>query len=204
MTEGMVFKKSHNRRLVWLGLALALFTACRDSPAPRPRGYHRIAIPEAAYRSYNHPSGIQFDVPQYAKIELIAQRQASEDHWFNLALPNFQAKVHCSYIQLQSEKQFYGMLEDAHDMVFAHEMKASGIAAKGFDFPQNQVSGLLYELSGPVATPLQFLATDSTQHFLRGSVYFNHVPNPDSIAPALEQVKKDLVRLIETLEWEAS
>jgi gliding motility-associated lipoprotein GldD len=83
-------------------------------------------------------------------------------------------------------------------------MKASGIAAKGFDFPENQVSGLLYELSGPVATPLQFLATDSTQHFLRGSVYFNHVPNPDSIAPALEQVKKDLIRLIETLEWEAS
>ena len=95
-------------------------------------------------------------------------------------------------------------MEDGHKMVFAHEAKATGIAAQQFDFPENNVSGLLYELSGPVATPLQFVATDSTNHFLRGSLYFLHVPNPDSIAPALEHVTKDVVRLIETLKWKAS
>jgi gliding motility-associated lipoprotein GldD len=96
------------------------------------------------------------------------------------------------------------MMEDGHKMVFAHEAKATGIAAQRFDFPENNVSGLFYELSGPVATPLQFVATDSTNHFLRGSLYFLHVPNPDSIAPALEHVTKDVVHLIETLKWEAS
>jgi gliding motility-associated lipoprotein GldD len=197
--------KSHLQRFILLAsLTASGLSACRDAPTPKPRGYHRISIPEASYRRYDHPCGIHFDVPQYSKIELIVQKKKSQDHWFNLAFPNFEAKVHCSYIPLQSESHFYGMLEDAHQMVFAHEMKASGIAANGFDFPKNNVSGLLYELSGPVATPLQFLATDSTQHFLRGSVYFNHVPNPDSIAPALEQVKKDLVHLIETLKWATS
>ncbi|MBV41746.1 MAG: gliding motility lipoprotein GldD [Crocinitomicaceae bacterium] len=197
----MAFKRNVYRIIV---VALAAFlglSACRDTPTPKPRGYHRIDIPEAVYRAYDHPCGIHFDVPQYSKIELIAQKKVAQDHWFNISFPNFDAKIHCSYIPLQSESHFYGMLEDAHQMVFAHEMKATGIAANGFHFPENNVSGLLYELSGPVATPLQFLATDSIQHFLRGSVYFNNVPNPDSIAPTLKQVKKDLVQVIETLKW---
>ena len=58
----------------------------------------------------------------------------------------------------------------------------------------------------PALRPLRCnsVATDSANHFLRGSLYFLHVPNPDSIAPALEHVTKDVVHLIETLKWEAS
>jgi gliding motility-associated lipoprotein GldD len=197
----MASKGDPHRMITLVLLTFFGLSACRETPAPKPRGYHRIDIPEAAYLTYNHPCGIHFDVPQYSKIELIAQQKNTPDHWFNICFPVFDAKVHCSYIPLQSKSHFYGMIEDAHQMVFAHEIKASGIAANGFDFPENNVSGLLYELSGPVATPLQFLATDSTQHFMRGSVYFNHAPNPDSIAPALKQVKKDLVQMIETLKW---
>jgi gliding motility-associated lipoprotein GldD len=185
-------------------LALISVSSCRDAPVPKPRGYHRIAIPEPAYQPYSHPCGPAFDVPHYAKIELVVQGQSKEDCWFNVSIPNLRAKVHCSYIPLQSESHLQGMMEDGHKMVFAHEAKATGIAAQRFDFPENNVSGLFYELSGPVATPLQFVATDSTNHFLRGSLYFLHVPNPDSIAPALEHVTKDVVHLIETLKWEAS
>jgi hypothetical protein len=56
-------------------------------------------------------------------------------------------------------------------------------------------------LSGPVASPLQFFATDSTNHFLRGSLYFDHSPNPDSLKPSLAHVEQDIIHLIESLAW---
>jgi len=200
----MRFEGLRNIALTGVGFSILLLSSCRDAPVPKPRGYYRIELPETNYQAYQHPCGPQFELPHYSKIELIVQGQDSPDCWFNVSLPNLRAKVHCSYIPLQSNEHLYGMLEDAHQMVFAHKMKATGIATSAFDFPDHQVSGLLYELSGPVATPLQFLATDSAEHFLRGSVYFNHVPNPDSIGPSLERVKQDLVHLIESLEWKVS
>lgn len=199
-----MFEQKKVASLAWVTITLMCLSSCRDAPVPKPRGYHRITLPTADYHHYQHPCGPQFELPQYSKIELIVHEKIEGDCWFNVSLPTLKAKVHCSYIPLQSEQQLIGMVEDAHQMVFAHEMKATGIGASSFNFPEHNVSGLLYELSGPVATPLQFLATDSVNHFLRGSVYFNHVPNPDSIAPSLERVKKDLVHLIESLEWRAS
>jgi gliding motility-associated lipoprotein GldD len=61
--------------------------------------------------------------------------------------------------------------------------------------------GIFYELDGNTATNAQFYITDSTKHFLRGSLYFNAATNQDSIAPVLAYLKKDMLRLIETLEW---
>ena len=52
-----------------------------------------------------------------------------------------------------------------------------------------------------MATPLQFYITDSTQHFMRGSLYFNHRPNPDSTAPVLDRMEADVRKLMETLRW---
>ena len=81
------------------------------------------------------------------------------------------------------------LVDEAHQMVFSHESKTSGIQTHAFDLPENEVSGLVFDLEGPVASPLQFFASDSTTHFLRGSLYFQHVPNPDSIGPALDYVR---------------
>jgi gliding motility-associated lipoprotein GldD len=62
-------------------------------------------------------------------------------------------------------------------------------------------SGIFYELDGSTATNAQFFITDSTHHFLRGSLYSNAATDQDSIAPVLAFLKKDMLRLIETLEW---
>jgi hypothetical protein len=59
---------------------------------------------------------------------------------------------------------------------------------------------VLFVLEGPVATPLQFFVTDSVT-FTRGSLYFNHRPNPDSVAPVLARLESDLQLLMETIEW---
>ena len=80
-------------------------------------------------------------------------------------------------------------------------MKAAGIRTQQFDFKEQRVSGVMYNLQGPVASPIQFFATDSSTHFLRGSLYFDHSPNPDSLQPSLAHIEKDIVHLIETLAW---
>ena len=43
--------------------------------------------------------------------------------------------------------------------------------------------------------------TDSTEHFMRGSLYFNHAPNPDSTAPVLARMEADVRRIMESVRW---
>ncbi|MDA0303428.1 MAG: gliding motility lipoprotein GldD [Bacteroidetes bacterium] len=188
----------HNLGFWLLGL---LLMACNEDPLPRPRGYFRIETPPASYVPYSLPCGGQFEVPAHAKIELINADGANASCWFNLSFPAFSAKLHCTLIRLRDPADFISLVDDSHRMVFSHEAKASGIQTHSFDLPENQVSGLVFDLGGPVASPLQFFATDSTDHFLRGSLYFQHVPNPDSIGPALDYVRQDIVHMIETLQW---
>ena len=65
----------------------------------------------------------------------------------------------------------------------------------------NSVSGFAFLIEGPAASPFQFYLTDSTEHFLRGSLYFNTEARPDSLAPVYEFIEEDLVHMIETFEW---
>ena len=65
------------------------------------------------------------------------------------------------------------------------------------------MSGIFYELGGNTATALQFYVTDSNRHFMRGSLYFNTKPNRDSLRPAIQFLKKDMLKMIRTLEWQA-
>jgi gliding motility-associated lipoprotein GldD len=88
-----------------------------------------------------------------------------------------------------------------HGEVATHEIKASGIGRRRFAFPAHRVYGVFFDLEGPVATPIHLYATDSVNHFLHATLYFNHRPNPDSIAPALERVQADMERWVETLTW---
>jgi gliding motility-associated lipoprotein GldD len=46
------------------------------------------------------------------------------------------------------------------------------------------------KLDGNAATNSQFYVTDSTRHFVTGSVYFTCKPNFDSIMPAASYIKR--------------
>jgi gliding motility-associated lipoprotein GldD len=51
------------------------------------------------------------------------------------------------------------------------------------------------------ASPFQFYLTDSTKNFVRGALYFNTVPNNDSLAPVIDFLKQDIIHMIETFRW---
>jgi len=68
--------------------------------------------------------------------------------------------------------------------------------------PARNVYGVLYDIKGDAASNIQFIATDSTNHYLRGALYFRAAPNEDSLAPLVKFARKDIEHLIETLRWE--
>jgi len=62
-------------------------------------------------------------------------------------------------------------------------------------------SGFLFKLTGPVASPYQFFMTDSTHHFIRGSLYFNTQARSDSLAPVTEFLKTDIDTLLLSIDF---
>jgi gliding motility-associated lipoprotein GldD len=93
------------------------------------------------------------------------------------------------------------LLRDAQKLTFEHVIKADDIKEQPFLNDDKKVYGMFYEVSGNAATNAQFYVTDSTKHFVTGSVYFYAKPNFDSIMPATSYVKNDMQRLMETIKW---
>lgn len=172
--------------------------ACSSNYAPKPRGYFRITLPEKEYARLDTALPYSFEYPVYSKM-VPDRGPRNEPYWANLAFPSFGAKLHMSYKPVKNN--LYQLLEDNRELAFKHTVKADAIQEKMFEAREKNVYGILYEIKGNTASPVQFFVTDSVEHFLRGSLYFNTVPNKDSIAPVLDFVKKDVVHLIETLNW---
>ena len=87
-------------------------------------------------------------------------------------------------------------------MTQKHTIKADEISSTLYENKENKVYGMLYEIGGDAASQSQFYMTDSTKHFLSGSLYFYTKPNYDSIYPASEYLKRDIKHLIESLKWQ--
>jgi gliding motility-associated lipoprotein GldD len=60
---------------------------------------------------------------------------------------------------------------------------------------------MYYEVKGNAASQSQFYVTDSTKHFVTGSLYFYAKPNYDSILPAAVHLQQDIRHIIESLRW---
>jgi gliding motility-associated lipoprotein GldD len=93
------------------------------------------------------------------------------------------------------------LLRDAQKLTYEHVIKADDILEQPYLNRQQKVFGMFYQVDGNAATNSQFYVTDSTKHFITGSVYFYAKPNFDSIMPAASYIKNDMQRLMETLKW---
>lgn len=165
---------------------------------PKPRGYYRIDFPEHTYKSFQPANcPYSFDIPTYATAIPDTNRFA-ENCWYYLVLPKFNGQIYFTYKTLKND--LYEYTENTRTLVYKHTSRASSINENVMAFSPG-VSGILYDIGGDAASPLQFYVTDSTNHFLRGSLYFNAPPNADSIAPVLEFVKKDVLHLLKTVKW---
>ncbi len=186
-------------RLLMAACMAASALSCSNT-MPKPRGYFRIDLPEKEYATFSHDGfPCTFDYAEnVAKVDLKGAEQDSA--WLDVVYPQFNAKIYCTYRTLHGNFQM--LSEDARRLVYKpHTVKADAITEQMYLNDERRVYGVLYELKGNTASNVQFVMSDSTRHFLRGALYFNANPNKDSIAPVVDFIREDIVRLVESLEW---
>lgn len=177
---------------------LLLLIGCGETPTPKPYGYFRITMPPKEYARVDSMLPYSFDLPRYSKLES-NKPKGDDKYWSNIQFPIFNSTIHISYKSINGN--LAEILDDSHTMAYKHSVKADAIKENGFFRPDKRVFGVVYEIKGEAASSLQFIVTDSVNHFVRGALYFNSKPNKDSLAPVVAFLKSDIVRLMESFEW---
>ncbi len=178
-----------------------ILSGCRgdDDFTPRPRGYYRIDMPQKQYHAYDTTScPFAFNYPVYATVIPDTERMA-EPCWMDIYYPQFKATLYLSYKSVNNN--ISKLTEDYYTLANKHIPKASGMRDLEIRLPEHKVYGVYSEIKGPAASPTQFYLTDSAKHFIRCSLYFYAEPKPDSIAPVLEFINKDIDVMINTFRW---
>lgn len=184
-----------------LFLVVMVFASCNQDYTPKPRGYIRIALPEKEYAAIETGCPYSFETARYSIFKPDTRPQ-SDSCWFNIEYPQFKAQIYFSYKPIKGNLAEF--LEDSRELTNKHISKASGIEETLIIMENKRVYGMLYTVEGSqAASPIQFHLTDSVNHFLRGSLYFNVTPNNDSLAPVIDFLRDDVMHLIETLNWES-
>ncbi|WP_449560068.1 gliding motility lipoprotein GldD [Mucilaginibacter ginkgonis] len=179
-----------------------LLQACSGNAdySPKPRGFYRIIYPKKSYREYTGGCPIDFQYPTYTFLEP-DRRPDARPCWLDMQFPQFNATLHLSYQPVTSKKIFNQLVEDARTFAFKHTVKATAIDEGLIRYPDKKVYGIYYTIDGNAASSSQFFLTDSTRHYLRGSLYFNSQPRLDSIQPVLNFIKKDIDVMIKSFKW---
>ncbi len=175
-----------------------VFTSCSQNQTPKPKGYFRIDLPEKKYTLYqNENCPFQFDLPVYAEVVNYRDSMA-QPCWKYIRYPRFNAEIFLSYKSVNNNIDVY--LEDTRTLAYKHTVKADAID-ETLVTTKHGVAGMIYDIGGNAASSVQFYATDSVHHFLRGALYFNVTPQPDSLAPVIKFLREDIVRIMSTLEF---
>ncbi|PKP03813.1 MAG: gliding motility lipoprotein GldD [Bacteroidetes bacterium HGW-Bacteroidetes-6] len=188
-------------QLYILAFGLVLFSCGGGSETyyPKPRGFFRIDLPQQEYMLFDSAYPFSFKYPACSHMETQESNDPSTI-WFNIVYPGFHGSVNFSYKPVNGN--LYELSEDAREFANKHIAKANEIDEIRISNPANRVFGIAYDIEGSnTASPYQFYVTDSTSHYLRAAVYFDHLPNNDSIAPIIQRVKVDMDTLLSSLKW---
>jgi len=196
-------KYSYHFLVLVLGFLMAVtITSCGDDDdevyIPKPKGYFRIDFPEKKYRLYDSICPYSFEIPTYSFIDN-DKHMGAEPCWLNINFPRYNAQIHLSYKEVNNNLATY--LNDSRDFAIRHQIKATGLDETVIIRDSAKVYGLVYDISGNTASNVQFYLTDSTRHFLRGALYFNSIPNVDSLKIVIDFLRKDIIQMIKTFEW---
>lgn len=195
LQQGKFVKQSFY--LIALGFSAIFFVACSgQSETVKPLGQVRLEYPESTYLDLKKQSPYFFQYSNYGTV-----KEGKESNWFVINYPEMKANIFLTYFPINSKEDLIVKIKESERFVQEQTVKASFISPQVFEFPDKKVFGTLYELGGESAINLQFHATDSISNFVSGSVYFSSMPKADSLAPAVEYIKKDVQHLIETLKW---
>lgn len=171
---------------------LLLFGGCKEEVMPKPKAQLRLEYPAPEYGELE-TAHFRFDYNKMARINI------ENPGALTLKYPEMKGQIFINYREVDNNIE--KLLSDAQKLSYEHSVKADGITEQPFINEQNKVYGMFYEVSGDAASQAQFYVTDSTEHFLTGSLYFLTRPNYDSIYPAAAYLQNDIRGIMESLRW---
>lgn len=179
-------------KLLYL-LVIILFLGCKEDIIPKPKGYLSLNYPAKKYKKTTTITPYSFEIATNATLINLPKG------WIKIKYPKLKASIDITYRPLNNNLK--ELLTEAEKLVFEHTVKADQITSNKFNNKEQRVFGSMFDITGNSASQIQFHITDSTKHFLKGSLFFRTKPNYDSILPAVNYIKQDMIHLIETIEW---
>ncbi len=183
-------------------LAGLLLVGCTSDSVPKPRGYPRLDLPSISYRPWTGACPFTAETPAYANmIERSRDGVLPSDTvcWTSMRFDQQRATVFMTYRRIADDLP--ELINDAHSFKDKHEAKAARIRTEQVLRDSARVFGDLFVVEGDAASPMVFYLTDSTTHFLYGSLYFDSRPNGDSLAPVSARLRDDIRHFVGTLRW---
>jgi gliding motility-associated lipoprotein GldD len=185
--------------ILWIFLLVSVM-ACKRDYMPKPKGYNRIVLPNHEYLSMPDTLPYQFEYSKYAKLYPDTS-WISEPYWLDIYYPEMDATISITYKPVKkSHKLLEEYLQTAWKLTSKHQIKAYAIDEHIFQTKLGKTA-VLAELSGEVPSQYQFYSTDSTNHFIRGALYFKTATKNDSLAPVIDFMRVDILHMLNTLRW---
>lgn len=183
--------------------AVLLAFACNSPYTPKRKGYFRIDFPKHEYQAFDRAGfPYTFEYPVYANViqdTTFFEDRPENPYWINIDFPQFHGRIYISYKEV-GKSDLNKLVNDAYNMTYKHTSKATGIDDSLMRTP-NGITGVFFKVGGNAATNKQFFVTDSTNHFLRGALYFDTSPNEDSLGIVNDFLQQDMRHLINTFKW---
>ncbi|WBU90378.1 gliding motility lipoprotein GldD [Cellulophaga omnivescoria] len=169
-----------------------LLVSCKEEALPKPKAMLRLEYPDS--------TAVDFAASKYSfSYNAIGRVKKTNESAVTIEYPKMNGAIFLSYKPV--EGNLSQLLSDAQKLSYEHAAKADNILEQPFVNPDAKVYGMFYDVKGDAASQSQFYVTDSTEHFLTGSLYFSVKPNYDSILPAAVYLQEDIRKIMETLRW---
>lgn len=173
----------------------SLQISCKtEATQPKPKGYLVLEYVDPVYLDQS-TENFSFDInAQQADFENLNRKG-----WSKIQYPSQKATLDLTYRKIQGNLR--ELLIEAEKMTFSHTIKADEISSQNYEDQSRKVYARIYQVGGNAASNLQFQVHDSISNFLTGSLYFKVKPNYDSIEPAIQYIRNDIIRLVESIQW---
>ncbi len=173
---------------------LLVIMGCGAEVLPKPKAYLSLNYSKPKYHKIHQERPYSFEVSSIAKVKDLPK------NWLKVTYPTLKASVDITYRPVTNNLK--ELLTEAEKLVFEHTVKADNISnTENYVNAEEKVYGRMYFIYGDAASQVQFHVTDSTNHFLKASLFFYSKPNFDSILPAVDYIKTDMIKMMETLAW---
>ena len=184
------------RPLIVLIFLTVAILGCKEEVFPKPKAKLRLEYPKPEYETFESKH-FEFQKNKLAEKTNVENPNAGD---LVLDYPEMKGSIYITHKKIEDNLE--KLMVDAERLSFEHAAMADGITQTDFVNEEEGIFGTYFEVRGDAASQAQFFVTDSTEHFVTGSLYFYARPNYDSIYPAAAYLQNDIRKIMETLRWD--